>query len=88
VQAQPTPSPTASLDCIVGPWDEWGPCLAACGQGTHTRGRAIVQRAMNGGEPCPAREQYAPDLRRSRLGPFPLRPRSRLGPFPLRPVPA
>ncbi|MDO8971013.1 MAG: T9SS type A sorting domain-containing protein [Saprospiraceae bacterium] len=41
-------------NCVVSPWGTWSECSAACGGGTQTRTRSIIQEARNGGAQCPA----------------------------------
>lgn len=44
----PTP-----VDCAVSEWREWSSCSAACGGGTQTRTRTVVQAPRDGGAACP-----------------------------------
>ncbi|XP_075926239.1 R-spondin-3-like [Petromyzon marinus] len=47
------------VECEVGPWSEWGPCMKngkPCGgkRGTHHRERAVAREPSPHGRPCPA----------------------------------
>jgi hypothetical protein len=42
------------VDCVVGEWGEWGNCTKPCDGGNHTRTRAVLRAADNGGKECPA----------------------------------
>jgi hypothetical protein len=41
------------VDCVVGMWNEWGPCSLTCGTGSETRSRTLVEPS-HGGALCPS----------------------------------
>jgi len=42
------------VDCVRGPWSEWGPCSQQCNGGTAQRNLQILVSPKFGGEPCGA----------------------------------
>ena len=40
------------VDCVVGAWNSWGTCSAACGGGTQVRTRMVETPRDNGGASC------------------------------------
>ena len=47
----------SSVDCKVDDWSAWSDCDVACGRGTKTKTREVIQQPKHGGETCPALEQ-------------------------------
>mmetsp|Transcript_48675 Transcript_48675/g.89760 ORF Transcript_48675/g.89760 Transcript_48675/m.89760 type:complete len:868 (+) Transcript_48675:84-2687(+) len=45
------------VDGKLGPWEVWTPCSRACGGGTRSRHRAILQHPENGGLPLAETQQ-------------------------------
>ncbi|RWS10095.1 spondin-1-like isoform X3, partial [Dinothrombium tinctorium] len=49
-------NPPCPVDCILGPWMEWGPCSTTCdethGKRIQIRERKVIQPAAHGGAPC------------------------------------
>ena len=54
------------VNCVVGPWSDWGPCLCydnnngaiVCGRETRTR--SVITPPQNGGTACPPLVEYRP----------------------------
>jgi len=44
--------PVGKVDCVMGPWSEYGPCGNSCGNGFQVRTRVPIVPAANGGTPC------------------------------------
>ena len=47
----------SSVDCKVDDWSAWSDCDVACGRGTKTKTREVIQQPKHGGETCPALEE-------------------------------
>ena len=47
----------SSVDCKVDKWSAWGNCNVACGGGTKTKSREVIEDAKNGGVACPDLEE-------------------------------
>eukprot|EP00392_Amoebophrya_sp_AT5.2_P008135 g8154.t1 len=47
---------SATMECTVAEWTEWGECSATCGNGAHTRTRAVTSASQ---ENCPALSETA-----------------------------
>ena len=47
----------SSVDCKVGNWSGWGDCNVACGRGTKTKTREVIQQPNQRGKKCPALEK-------------------------------
>ena len=47
----------SSVDCKVDKWSAWGNCNVACGGGTKTKTREVIEDAKNGGVACPDLEE-------------------------------
>lgn len=58
-----TPTTTTStttlpkIDCALGEWLPWGPCLASCGKGWMKRDRDVVRMPSGGGRPCEQKDR-------------------------------
>ena len=49
------------VDCIMGDWNEWSRCTAACGpDGKIQRSRKVIMFRQNGGRKCPEGTQFRP----------------------------
>ena len=48
-----------SVDCKVGPWNNWEPCSVTCGKGKKSRNREILKNPVNGGTPCQETVEFA-----------------------------
>jgi len=54
--------PCEDVNCAMGDWEDWGPCLKSCGAGDRLRSRRPVHPAKPGGKPCKVSdlEEYEP----------------------------
>ena len=51
------------LDCVLGPWSNWGQCTALCEQeGVRNRTRVVTQEARCGGKACPEEDLYQEEV--------------------------
>ncbi len=53
------------VNCVVGPWSDWGPCQCYDNNGTtvcgrETRTRSVITPPQDGGTPCPPLVEYRP----------------------------
>ncbi len=53
-----------SIDCQVSAWSDFDRCNAACGHGSQTRTRAIIQQPANEGQQCPTLIDRRPCMER------------------------